>query len=131
MPYTVQQVGNEPIMIMTFTGFVTSEDVLSMSADCAALMDKIGAPTYWILDVSRATSDFKELFNIILTQSRGMPGSATDPRGVGSIVGTHPLIKLFQNAIQQRQFGGLAFPMFTSLESALTAIRLSIAQKAS
>jgi hypothetical protein len=130
MPYTVKQVNDEPIMIMSFSGFVTSAEVLDMSKECAVLMDKIGTPTYWILDVSTSTSDFQQLFNIILTQSKGQPGTATDPRGIGALVGTHPLIKLFQSAIKQRQFGGFNFPMFTSLESALAAIRLQIAQKA-
>jgi hypothetical protein len=46
-------------------------------------------------------------------------------------VGMHPLIKRFQNAIQQRQFGGMAFPMITSLENALATSRLRVAQKVS
>jgi len=131
MPFKVEQINDEPIMTMTSRGFVTSQDALEMSEACAILMDKIGTPTYWILDVSNSQSDFQQLFNIILTQSKGKPGTATDPRGIGAIVGTNPLIKLFQNAIKQRQFGGMNLPMFTSMDSALAAIRLQIVQKTS
>jgi hypothetical protein len=122
MPVTVEQLGDQPIIVATFTGFVDLPTVQEMFRRSAEFKSKLRTPFYRITDVTNIETSLKDLLDIVNEASQGIPGSSTDPDIKGMFVGTNKWVGLFQSTISEAEYGSVSIPAFTSREDALNYI---------
>ena len=123
MPVSVIKVENEPILIATFSGEVTTQDMKNMFQQSADLMGDTEDAIYRITDARTATSNFMEMLGAIKEASTGQPGSTTDPRIHTTFVGTSTWITFARNALKSPKFGNLQMAAFPSMEEGLDYVR--------
>jgi hypothetical protein len=124
MPVKVERIPAKPILIATLTGHVTLELVQEMFEQSARLADEIGGHLYRITDVRDIDTTFSDLVMILAeASSKEQPGSPTDPRFTGMLVGSHQWVKTFSQSIQQRQYGSLNIPLFEDMEAAMSYVQ--------
>lgn len=126
MPITVKRLENEPILVATFSGEITVQDIAGMYEESSALIGDSDQRIYRISDVRDATSNFVEMFGVIKIASTGQPGSTSDPRIQAYFVGTSTWITFARNTLRTPAFGGLQIAAFETIDSALEAIRTQI-----
>ncbi len=125
MPATVEKLPEQPIAVVHYHGHVTVEDTRAVFAQIAGLIDTYGAPFYRVTCVQSedAAVTFDEVMMMTTLSSRGIRGSATDPDVTTVLVGEHPLVDMFVEAMRQEPFGAVEIPVFTQEETALAFIR--------
>ena len=129
MPVTVVKVENEPILIATFSGAVTADDMREMFSQSAAIMGDAQHTFYRITDAYNATSNFVEMLGAVQAASKGQAGSTTDPRIRTTFVGSSTWITFARNALQSPKFGGLNLAAFDSMEEALSSVHIQISNE--
>lgn len=131
MPSTVERLNGEPIIVVTVEGRFDPPTVKDTFRRIAQLLEGMEPPVYRITDVSRMEAHFSDMLAFVREARRGTAGSPTDPRIVSIFVGNHDMIQLAVDMFRQRQFGGLAMPIFKSMDDALDYARTAIANQSS
>ncbi|MEQ8675042.1 MAG: hypothetical protein RLP44_19880 [Aggregatilineales bacterium] len=126
MPISVKRLENQPILIATFTGNITADDMAGMFEESNTLIGENEDHIYRISDVSNATSNFVEMFGVIKIASKGQPGSTSDPRIQAFFVGTSTWITFARNTLRAPAFGGLQIAAFETMDAALDAINTQL-----
>lgn len=67
MPYSIQVLADEDVILVTFTGFMTRADVMSSVNEVVKLADSMPCPVYQIGDFRQAEGTFASVFEIIRT----------------------------------------------------------------
>lgn len=124
MPATVEKILGQPIAIVRYYGHITTADTRAVFAQIAGLLDTYGAPLYRITCIlsEDAETSFDEVMLMATISSRGIRGSATDPDVFTFLVGDHPLLDIFADAMGQAAFGGVEMPIFETVDEALLHI---------
>ena len=129
MPFVKsERLPNEPIIVATYDGFITAQDVRDAAATIAEFASTIEGSVYVISDILTATSSFAEVLEILRDQSRGVEGTTTDPRIHVVLVGSNVMGKLFVDAMRQMKNGGVNVPMFPNMQAAFDSVRLMAQQ---
>jgi hypothetical protein len=125
VPGQVEKVLDQPIIVVHYHGHVTAEDTRAVFAQVAGLLDTYGAPLYRITCVVSEDADttFDEVMMMTTLSSHGLPGSATDPNVFTVLVGDHPLVDLFADAMRQEPFGAVEIPIFNTEAEALAFVQ--------
>ncbi len=129
MPITVQQLGDDPIVLVTMEGSIAVQDIAKMYAQTAAIADKFARNTYRIMDVDKAEITFDQLIKVVKNVGAGAPGSLGDPRIKAMFVGQNSMARLASDMLSQQQFGGLELPIFPGLGEALLWVNEQIAKE--
>ncbi len=129
MAVKVEQIPGQPIIIATLSGDITTQMVHDMFAQSARLVDQIGGTVYRITDIRQTEISFPELVQVLADSAKGQPGSPTDPRIRGMIVGTHGWSHFFVDSAEQDQYGTMKIPIFESLEDAFASIYSQMRQE--
>lgn len=128
MPVHVTRVEGEPILIATFTGKVTVEDVREMFRQSLPLMEGVSGHIYRITDARETDTTFSDLVFILSQAGQGGgPGSTLDPRISPALVGSNQWVKMLASSLGQQQYGSLKVPLYETLEEALAYAREQIA----
>lgn len=127
IPVTVVRPTDEPILIATFVGHVDSDMMLEMFRASDALTREGETIIYRISDCREANTHFADMMRIVSEAGRGLPGSSTDPRFHPVLVGTQAMVKLVADMLKQQKNGGLQVPIFHTIDDALEAIHLQMA----
>lgn len=130
MPATVEKLPDLPVALVHYYGHVTVADTRAVFAQVAGLVDTYGAPFYRVTCVNSedAAVTFDEVMMMTTLSSRGIRGSATDPDVITVLVGEHPLVDLFVEAMREEPFGAVEIPVFTTQAAALAFVRGMIEQ---
>jgi hypothetical protein len=123
-----ERLTNEPIIVNTYDGFVTAEDIRQGALAVAEHARQIEGNVYVIGDIHTTTSSFAEVLEILRDQSRGGEGTTTDPRVQVVLVGNTAMGKLFVDAMRQSKHGGVSVPMFPTMQAALDSVRVMAQQ---
>lgn len=125
MPATVEKILGKPIAIVTYYGHVTAEDTRGVFAQVSGLLDTYGAPIYRVTQVNTDLVDmtFDEVMLMTVLASKGTHGSTTDPNVKTVLVGDHPFIDLYADAMRQEVFGGVDIPIYDTLDEALRMVK--------
>jgi hypothetical protein len=126
MPITVSRLENQPILIATFSGVITVQDMAGMYEDSNALIGENETRVYRVSDVRTATSNFAEMFGVIKLASKGQAGSTSDSRIQVYFVGTSTWINFARSTLKSPLYGGLQIAAFDTMEAALEAIHTQI-----
>ena len=130
MAFNIEWLPDEPILIATATGLITSDDFGGMYEQVAAMIEGREDKIYRIADYKAADSSFMDILKAVKLASTHAAGSSSDPRIQTVYVGTSQWISLARTALQQPQFGGIMIPTFVDLDDALDYARREIAQAA-
>jgi hypothetical protein len=130
MAFNIQWLPEEPILIETATGLITSDDFGGMYEQVAAMIEGREDKIYRIADYTAADSSFMDILKAVKLASNHAAGSSSDPRIQTVYVGTSQWISLARTALQQPQFGGIMIPTFVDLDDALVYARREIAKAA-
>jgi hypothetical protein len=130
MSATLRKLDDEPILIVTYEGFLDLPMVEKTTEQVEQVLAAWDSPLYGIIDLRRATSDMRQLMLILYHQARGGRGTLASHSGQVVIVGAHPLIRLFRQLFHRDQFGGQIIPIYSTLDDALAAQRARIREDA-
>lgn len=122
MPVTVERLDDQPIILATFTGEIDVEMVKTMFQRSAEIQSEIGTPIYRITDVREIETSLMNLLSIVREASQNVPGSPLDPNITGMFVGTNKWVRLFQNTLDEQEYGSISIPAFSSMDDALAHI---------
>jgi hypothetical protein len=132
MPAIVVKLPDEPIIVLTATDpFAPQEDLLPAYEEVAEMIEDMPGSIYCLYDLSSVYLGFGDLIVVLGTAIRGAPGSASDPRVRGVIVGHDELAQLAADASRQEQYGNLDLPLFALMEEAVAYARAELAEQAS
>ena len=132
MPAIVVKLPDEPIIVLTVTDpFAPQGDLPPAYEEVAEMIEDMPGPIYCLYDLSSVYLGFGDLIVVLGTAIRGTPGSASDPRVRGVIVGYDELAQLASEASRQEQYGHLDFPLFAVIEEAVAYARAELAEQAS
>ena len=123
MPVVVERVPDEPVVIATYSGVITLEDVKHLFAQTAALTADVEGHRYRISDFHDAQSTFGDIVQIMGEARTGASGSSSDPNLTTIFVGSNEWGAMVRNFFTQGQYGGLNIPTVTSIEEAWEFIR--------
>ena len=125
MPVTIEQIPNEPIILLRYQGFLDVATVTEAFIKSVALATNIEGTVYRIADVREAESTFVEVMNIIKA-SRSTAGSTTDNKFRVIFVGDNQLIRFYMQILAN--LGAPPLRIFHTLEDAMEYIRLERAK---
>lgn len=123
-----RRLDNTAIIVVTYADQVTIHDVEAADPIVAPLIAAIGQDTALIMDIRASETTFAEIFNILRAR-RGVAAAHAAPfQVIPMFVSTASLAKLYVQAAQQKQFGGQQIALFTTLEDAVAAAGVLLAQ---
>ena len=123
MPIITQKVDDLPVVISTYSGYITREEVEQMYQDTERLLSDAGERYYRISDVTHADTSFPDFIKITSSMTQGRKFGTSDPNMQVVFVGTNQWIYNIRNLAQQR---GIHLPNFFSLEEAMEYIKLDM-----
>lgn len=125
----VKQVENEFIIIVSYAApFEPDHDI---AAAQRVIADRfLNDEQVWVRidDLRDAGMDWNTFVEGIFVATRNVPGSMTDPRVQGILVGEDSLVELASHSMKQEQYGATETPVFTTLEAALAHARKFLRQ---
>lgn len=127
MAVKVERLPNEPVIVVTLSGDLNAQIVQDMFDKSAQFMDEIDGRVYRITDIRATEISFPDLVQVLSRSTSGQPGSSSDPRICGVLVGTHGWSRFFSESLQQAQYGHLNIPIFEAIDDAMAYIREQIA----
>lgn len=128
MPFSVERLDNEPIYITRYWGSIDFNDFEQAGQQLEAILDVTLPRLALIYDTDPADIDFQETLKVIRQTALNVTGAGTGQTVLLAFAGTRPMIKLFIEALRQKQFAGQNFPLFATVDDAITAMRFALAQ---
>lgn len=123
MPYKVERLRNEPIILITWSDPVNPEqDSLKQAADTDALIRPDEKKVYVINDFRQLTVDLKFIISGMAAQRQKHPGTGSDPRIHTILVGNGMFWSIAEKSIK-RLPGNLDATLFMSVDEALAHAR--------
>lgn len=120
MPITTHKVDDLPVVISTYSGHITPEEVEQMYQDTERLLAEAGDRYYRISDVTHADTTFPEFIKITTSMTKSGKFRTGDPNLQVVFVGTNQWMYNIRNLAQQK---GIILPNFFSLDEALEYIQ--------
>ena len=127
MAFTLEMLPNEPILIATAKGMLSSQDFADMFKESASLLQGIDYTVYRISDFTAASSSFMDLIRMSQLASKGNVGTTTDPRIKAILVGTTHWVSLARTIFEQPQYSAIRLPTLVNRVDALVYVRAQIA----
>lgn len=128
MPVIVKRLPRQPIVITTYTGVVTVEDVRSAFSQSSAFLEHYETSLYRIIHIEDVDIGFADVLHFAQTAASGIPGAISDQCFKPIVVGHDRWTKLYVQLLGQKQFGGVTLPCFVTLEQALEYIEAELAK---
>jgi hypothetical protein len=128
MPYTIETIPNEPIVIATADDPFLAEDMPEMWEAAAAQAYDSGTHSFIIYDFSNAKVNQREIAAAILgTTSQNVPGSVEDPNITIAVVGITYAWDIMKSALNDDYYGPVEndIPSFEYLPDAIDYARRS------
>ncbi len=126
MTATLQKLDDEPILIVTYEGFLSLQTVEDANIKIVRAMQESPVTLYGIIDLRHATTRLPEVLRILAHQSLGKMGTLSDSDSYVVLVGTSFFIRLFQKLMHERTFGGVTLAVYNTMDDALHAVRQRI-----
>lgn len=130
MPYTVEHLPDEPIVVVTFEGKIDADLILEADQHINAAIQRNGVNSVLIFDTTHAETDFTHMMGILRATTGDWDAEPADApfEVLVAFVGTSAMVKLYVDGARQKQYGGRQLPLFASLDDALPAMRIALAQ---
>ncbi len=124
MAFTIQQVENEPIIIIKVTNpFDPETEVAEQNEAIAKLAASFSGMVYVIADLSRLEIKFSDLV-LSLAEVRSSEASVLHNQKLVTLtVGSSEMVQLAVEAAKQQQYGAVDIRLFSSVDEALEHAR--------
>jgi hypothetical protein len=122
MPYRIERLSGEPIVVVTWQGSFSERDFVAVCGDVVNLVGP-ERPIVRIDDVRDLKADFGDIVSGMGVARKKLPGSPSDPTFKALLVGSGMLWNLVSKGAKQLQYGGIDVPLFTSMEEAIENAR--------
>jgi len=124
MLVNVHRLTDEPIIVVTYKApFQPQLDIATAQRQIAAILDLNEGVFFRIDDLSAANMGWNEFVSGINIATQDVPGSMTDARIRGILVGTYEMVTMASQSMKQEQYGATNTPMFDTLEEAISFAR--------
>lgn len=124
MTVHTERIEGEPIIVSTFTGDVTIDDIYAMYDSTLRFQKEIGGVIYRISHMTNLKTDFPTLMQVLRVAAQNRPGSGGDPNVKLVFAGTSAIARMVKDALSAPQFGGVNIPLFAKVDDALEYIRI-------
>jgi hypothetical protein len=126
MAMTVEHLEGENIVVVTYDGDVDlGQAIAQAQTKIAAILDDHDGIFYRIDDLSKVEMDWNAFIIGIAIATRPVPGSMTDPRIRGVLVGDYDMARMASSSMQQDQYGATNTPIFPTRDEALAHVHQS------
>lgn len=125
MPIETKKLEGKAIVIATYAGHISAEEVEQMYQETERLFGDIEGKYYRISDVREADTNFPDFIKITMSLQQVGKFRTLDPDMKTIFVGTNNWIHNYRNMAQQR---GVSLPAFQSMEDAMAFIELDMAE---
>lgn len=119
----VTHLPGEPVIIISVAEGGETTSWRRLHERVAELMKQIDGAVYCITDFSGVQVSFDMMAAMLREETRGRPGSASDPRVREALVGSSAILKLAAQSLSQPHYIGEDVPVFASLAEALHYVR--------
>jgi hypothetical protein len=130
MPFSIQRLPDEPILLAKYTGRMEPEDLVALRTQSVQLAGEVER-VYRVNDARQLELSFSDLVAVMgaETATRTNPGSLGDPR-FNDIIVVSPgsLVRFGTESLSQEQYGSLQIPLFEDLGEGLAHARAQIKQ---
>lgn len=121
---SVHKLTGENIIVVTYKDpFEPNIDINKAQEHIAGMLDMFDGVVYRIDDLSNSPMSWNTFVEGIFLATRDVPGSMTDPRIQGILVGADDMVKMASESMKQEQYGATNTPMFKTLDQALARAR--------
>ncbi|MEL6525250.1 MAG: hypothetical protein AAFQ07_06020 [Chloroflexota bacterium] len=126
---SVTKLDDQPIIIVRYQApFRPQEDISAAQEQIAKLLDDHGQHNMFrIDDLSEAGMDWNSFVEGIFIATRDVPGSMTDTRINGVLVGEDALVKMASESMKQEQYGSTQTMMFDCMHQAMAYVQEQLA----
>lgn len=132
MAYTIERLADLPVLISTYTGELTAEELLQSQYDLMKQGQGFDAPQkYLVINATGANVAFGEALNNMRTfgaMRRDADGDMPEERIVLVFVGTMSYLNIFSGMFQNERYGGFEVLRFDTLEVAQQNILIRLGQ---
>lgn len=125
MPYRLEKLPDEPIVIIHLEDPFTVEDAKQSAIDMMAYRSE-DYVSFMISNASNITIPFSELVSIMAAVGGEGAGKINDPQIRVLSVGTDKMVKMAAEAYGQEQYGGADVGFFNTVEGALQHARTQL-----
>ena len=130
MSMTVEHLEGKNIVIVSYDGDADLDQAIAQAqAEIAAILENHEGIFYRIDDLSKVQMDWNDFVVGIAAATRPVPGSMTDPRIQGVLVGDYDMARMASSSMKQEQYGATDTPIFPSCDEALEYIYQSRANQ--
>ena len=132
MPFTVERVGNEPILLLALKEPLNlQEEIGGIFRTIDKHLSNMPTPAVVIHDFSEFHISFGDLVMGLQAQTKtpNAPGTLTDERSHTCIIGNDDIIRIASDSLKQDQYGGLDVPIYESYDEAIQYARQWLAQR--
>ena len=130
MSMTVEHLEGENIVIVTYAGDANlSQAIVQAQEQIATILDNHEGIFYRIDDLSKVQMDWNAFVVGIAAATRPVPGSMTDPRIRGVLIGDYDMARMASSSMKQQQYGATDTPIFPNRDEALSYIHQSRANQ--
>lgn len=124
MLVNVEKLSEQSTVIVHYaTPFVPKEDIAKAQEQIAKILETHDGSLFRIDDLSKAEMDWSAFVEGIFVATRDVPGSMTDERIHGILVGDYKMVKMASESMKQDQYGAQQTPMFHSVDEALDYVK--------
>ncbi len=130
MSMTVEHLEGENIVVVAYDGDADLDQAIAQAqAEIATILNNHEGIFYRIDDLSKVQMDWNAFVVGIATATRPVPGSMTDPRIRGVLVGDYDMARMASSSMKQQQYGATDTPIFATRDEALAYIHQSRANQ--
>jgi hypothetical protein len=129
MPFQIQHITGEPIMVVTMADPLQFDDSAKVRQEVVKFKQEKGTHIYRVLDFSKTKLTFDVMVSA-MAEERNQEGGVGDPQVTTVFVGSTELVAFGVKALkEQKQYGQAPVELFTSVDEALTRVRAKMAEK--
>ena len=129
MPHTIQQVGDEAIIVIEILyPFEPNEELPRIHQKLNEMAKSLPHPIYRIIDLNDSKLDFPTAVAAMAQDISKDAGSASDTRFKLIFVGSGDIPELVIEGLSQEQYGGLQPRLFAARKTAITHAREQLRQ---
>ena len=126
MSMTVEHLEGKNIVIVSYDGDANLDQAIAQAqAKIAAILENHEGIFYRIDDLSKVQMDWNAFVVGISAATRPVPGSMTDPRIRGVLVGDYDMAHMASSSMKQQQYGATDTPILPNRDEALAYIHQS------
>jgi len=124
MPYTVERVKDDSVIVITLTDHNPAEEVPLIHAETVKITADMVGTVYRIVDFRASGMDFATVIYALREGTKKRAGGVTDERFVSAyVIGEDKMAKFLTDNLHLKQFADRRVSVYATLEQAFDFVR--------